>query len=457
MRDSHPMQPSVVYRFVSISAVVVAAIVGFAEIARPFLSATLTSAKVETVSASKPIPPYHWNLDDAGLPLLSLPDHIRGAVDLSITYSMDQFQFPLLQSLYYNERVGKYILMVIPKDEARAEFIDLVPGKVRHQFEAKGNSSLRLEDKGDAKLLTTGEGTVYTFAACGNGEFHCSHIRNRAGRVINLNYNHDASIETIVDMSGRTISFGYVKDYVSSITQTWGQDLVRRQIWEIENDGISTRPPVHFLPAGAEITKHMPTNALTPAYTPAMAASDSVLAATFGGPGAVAAGNGFEPVGLASQYPLYRGDLIADDGKIRRGHLSYAMHLYGSANGTRVTELYVPNGFTSHSSTPTLTDAAVTFYYPRLGNLTDVTLAVFHVANFQLSYEGGRVRIGNIGGPGGSIACYRHSHIEFYQGDTGLPSSASRPRLRLDPVTVFEATSDVASRSRTGSATRSSY
>ena len=97
------------------------------------------------MSASKPIPTYRWNLNDAGLPLLSLPDHIRGAVDLSITYSMDQFQFPLLQSLYYNERVGKYILMVIPKDEARAEFIDLVPGKVRHQFEAKGNSSLRLD------------------------------------------------------------------------------------------------------------------------------------------------------------------------------------------------------------------------------------------------------------------------------------------------------------------------
>ena len=244
---------------------------------------------------------------------------------------------------------------------------------------------------------------------------------------------------------------------MNSITQTWGPGSVKRQTWPIADDAIRTRPAVHFVPAGAEIAKHIPTNALTPAYTPAMAASDLMLAAIFGGPGAVAAAHSFEPVGLAKQYPLYRGDLLGDDGKMRRGHLSYAMHLYGSANGTGDTELYVPSGFISHSSTPTPTDAAVTFYYPRLGNFNDVTLAVFHVANFRLRSEGERVRIGNIGGPGGSITCYRHSHIEFYRGDTGLPSSASRPRLRIDPANVFETTSNIASRSRTGTGARSSY
>jgi hypothetical protein len=68
---------------------------------------------------------------------------------------------------------------------------------------------------------------------------------------------------------------------------------------------------------------------------------------------------------------------------------------------------------------------------------------VFHVANFQLSYEETRVRIGNIGGPGGSIACYRHSHLEFYHGDTGLPSAASRPGLRIDPNSVFATTPNI--------------
>jgi hypothetical protein len=133
---------------------------------------------------------------------------------------------------------------------------------------------------------------------------------------------------------------------------------------------------------------------------------------------------------------------MGDDGRIRRGHLSYAMHLYGSADGTAETEVYVPMGFISNSNEPTPTDAAVTFYYPKLGNLTDVTLAVFHVADFHLSYEGGRVCIGRIGGPGGSIGSYRHAHLEFYRGNTGLPLAASRVKLRIDPVTVFTSTTN---------------
>ncbi len=458
MRIIYPTTPFAAKHFFLISAIVVAAIIGFAQLSELLMAtgSTVVKAKGGSASASNSTLTYHWNVDDAALPLLDLPDHIRGAVDLSITYSMDQFQFPLLESLYFNQRLGKYILMVVSKDRARVEFVDLARVKGR-QFEAKGDLSLRLEDKGYAKLLTTGEGTVYTFATVGNEEFHCSQIRDRNGLVINLKYKNDASIDTIADASGRTISFGYEKDYLTSITQTWGPAAAKKQTWAIAEDEIRSRPAVKLTATGAEMVKHIPSNALTPAYTQEMADSDLKLAAIFGGPGAVAAANGFEPAGLASQYPIYRGDLIGDDGKIRRGHLSYAMHLYGNANGTGYTDLYVPSGFTSHSSTPTPTDAAVTFYYPRLGTLTDITLAVFHVANFQLSYEDGRVRIGNIGGHGGSIACYRHSHIEFYHGDTGLPSSASRQRLRIDPTSVFETKSELASRSRTAASTHGSY
>jgi hypothetical protein len=235
---------------------------------------------------------------------------------------------------------------------------------------------------------------------------------------------------------------------------------VKKQTWAVGNAVVGnavihSRPAIHVIPAGAEPAKRIPPNALTPTYTQAMVDSDLKLAAIFGGPGAVAAANSFEPVGLASQYPLYRGDILGDDGQTHRGHLSYAMHLYGSVDGTVDTDVYVPNGFTSHSSGPTPTDAAVTFYYPRLGNLTDVTLVVFHVANFQLSFEDGRVRIGNTGGPGGSIACYRHSHMEFYRGDTGLPSGVLRAGLRIDPNSVFETTANIAVLSTSRRADRS--
>jgi len=71
-----------------------------------------------------------------------------------------------------------------------------------------GNSSLRLEEKGDVKLLTTSEGTVYTFAPFLNGEFHCSRISSSNGGVINLNYRKDASIKTIVDVSAERSASG---------------------------------------------------------------------------------------------------------------------------------------------------------------------------------------------------------------------------------------------------------
>ncbi len=75
------------------------------------------------------------------------------------------------------------------------------------------------------------------------------------------------------------------------------------------------RTPVFGLP------KKMPRNALISAYTHEMAAADRLLAKIFGGPGAVAAANSFEPAGLSNQYPLYRGDILGDNGLILTGYL----------------------------------------------------------------------------------------------------------------------------------------
>src|SRR5258707_9802817 len=66
-------------------------------------------------AATESTPSYHWNLNDEARPLISLPDHLGGSLDFSLTYSLDQFEFPLFQSLYYNQRSGKYILMVMAK------------------------------------------------------------------------------------------------------------------------------------------------------------------------------------------------------------------------------------------------------------------------------------------------------------------------------------------------------
>lgn len=425
-----------------VSAVTLSAEVGSAAfVSRAALAGPGNSAATEPLAAKASISTYRWNLSDNALPLISLPDHIGGSLDLSLTYSLGQFEFPLFQTLYYNSRAGKYILLVIPKEDrsGRTTFIDLDRAGNGAQFVATGKSGLQLTDKGEVKLLTTKDGTVYTFASFSDGELHCSQITDRDGIVINFRYAPNASLETITDRSGRTIKFEYTQGYVSSITQTWKANSARlKQTWAIADEvRFAHRPTAYVAPSAVAMMKHVPSNAIKPTYTEAMVASDLELAAIFGGPTAVAGANGFEPARLGMQYPLYRGDQIGDDGRLLRGHLSFAMHLYGSSDGRGETAVYVPLGFTTHSKEPGRSDAAVTFYYPRLGNLTNVTLAVFHVANFGLCYEGERVRIGNIGGPGGSVASYRHSHLEFYRGNTGLPPLSARTYLRIDPATVF--------------------
>ncbi|HEV7681327.1 MAG TPA: hypothetical protein VGO68_04350 [Pyrinomonadaceae bacterium] len=414
------------------------------------IAANVTGVERVPLATQRSTSLYRWNLNDEGAPLVNLPDSIGGGLDQSLTYQMDQFEFPLFQSLYYNERARKYVLMVVQKDAVprgnvsepagrRAEFVELVKTRNGKDFTANGKLNLRLEDEGSLKVLTTSDGTVYTFKLLGDGELHCRQINDRLGEVINLDYTSESLLGSIHDDRGRTMTFNYTNDYVSSVAQTWSANSRRlRKTWAVA-DEVRFAHAVAAGPSRAALfgAKHLPTNAMRSSYSRAMAASDSLLAAIFGGPGAVAAANGFEPTGLGRQYPLYRGDLIADDGRVLRGHLSFAMHLYGSADGTGDTELYIPNGFTTHSNEPSPTDAVMTFYYPRLGKLTDVTLAVFHVRNFQLNYEGDRVHIGSIGGPGGSIGSYRHSHLEFYRGNTGLPSLAVRQQLRIDPATVF--------------------
>ncbi|HXM34254.1 MAG TPA: hypothetical protein VN920_03630 [Pyrinomonadaceae bacterium] len=393
---------------------------------------------------------YNWNLSDRQRPLLNLPDQLSPNIDFSLSYPMDQFAFPLSQSLYFNRRSDEYLLILIPKTGRRARLVDLVRNGRADTYSDRATGFL-LRDSRNIKTIRSGDGTEFTSARFADGEFRCSHVSDGRSPALTLTYANDHLLQRIVDSGGRTVRLNYQSGHVASITQTWSvNSALSTRTWTM-SEGKEAVRRAHgnsSQPTALRIVKRMPSNAATPNYTIEMAENDRALARIFGDPGAVAAANGFEPVALATQYPLYRGDLVGEDGRKLRGHLSYAMHLYGSADGTGDSALYVPAGFTSHTNAPTPTDAAVTFYYPRLGNLTDITLAVFHVANFGLRYEGGRVRIGNIGGPGGSSLPYKHSHIEFYRGNSGLPSSSVRPSLRIDPVRVFDLRSQVALKAR---------
>jgi len=400
------------------------------------------NAAVDPVEGSAP---YGWNLSEQQRPLLSLPDQVTPNIDLSLSYPMQQFLFPLFQSLYFNNHSGKYLLILIPRGGRRAELVDLVRNGKANTF-SDVTTGLQLFDRNDLKIIRSRDETEYTFLRFADGEFRCSRVNNGRGQELTLRHANDNLIHDIVDSAGRTIRLNYQRGRFDSITQTWSANAVRlTRTWSTaEGNDVRRAHAGYALPTLPRIAKSVPRNATTSTYTSEMAESDRVLAKIFGDAGAVAAANGFEPMALAGQYPLYRGDVVGDDGRILRGHLSYAMHLYGSADGTGDSAIYIPTGFTSHSDEVSPTDAAVTFYYPRLGNLANVTLAVFHVANFRISNEGARVSIGNIGGAGGSSSIYKHSHIEFYRGNTHLPSASARQNLRIDPATVFAAKSVLA-------------
>ena len=384
---------------------------------------------------------YTWNVDDQRSPLLGLPDaNLKPGLDRSITYPIAQFNFPLFQSLSYDEENGRYLLPSISRESKGVHFIGLEPTASKNTYSSTDGTNLKLIDNDSLKTVTAGDGTRYIFVRYPDGEFRCASIRDAGGASLNMLYAANGlMLHGVVDATGRTLTFNYASTGIESVTQTWmanSEGLTKT--WTVgDSDRLDTKYVKYSHVVGINSLKVLPNNAMVREYTAEMGASDKMLAQLFGGPRAVAGANGFEPAGLAGQYPLYRGDIVGDDGLVHRGHLSYAMHLYGSADGRGDSSLYVPAGFTSRSAQPSPTDGVVTFYYPRLGNLSDVTLAVFHIADFQISVEGERVRIGNIGGPGGGTSAYKHSHIEFYRGNAGLPALSARPGLRIDPSTVF--------------------
>ncbi len=387
-------------------------------------------------------PGFRWNVSNKALPLLGIPNsHLTPGLDQTLSYPLANFNFPIFQALNYDDEHARYLLPSLSKETKGVHFIEFMPNESKHTYTSIDGTNIQLIDNDNMKVVRIADGTRYVFVRYPDGEFRCSSIKDSSGASLSLLYTANGLLlHGVVDSSGRTITFNYASDGIKSVTQTWMANLEGlTKTWTVgEQPEIPVKPDLKYSHAvGSAFTKTLPNNAVVREYTTAMAASDKTLAGIFGGPNAVAGANGFEPAGLAATYPFYRGDIIGDDGIERRGHLSYAMHLYGSPDGTGDSPVYVPAGFTQHSSEPSPVDAAVIFYYPRLGSLTDVTLAVFHVADFQLSSEGERVRIGRLGGPGGSSASYKHSHIEFYRGNTGLPTVSARPSLRIDPTTVF--------------------
>jgi len=71
--------------------------------------------------------------------------------------------------------------------------------------------------------VRTTDGTQYLFyPSGGNGNYHCTQIKDRNGNFITINYNGLGRPSTVIDTLGRTVNFNYdLQNYLASISQTW--------------------------------------------------------------------------------------------------------------------------------------------------------------------------------------------------------------------------------------------
>ena len=120
-------------------------------------------------------------------------------------------------------------------------------------------------------------------------------------------------------------------------------------------------------------------------------------------------------------------------------HLYNFPHLSGNLAGTATTNVYIPSNYNRNSITkPTKDDNIVTAYYKNFGTEKNVTLAIFHVADFGVRSVANRTRIGTTGGLGGnSNGVNIHSHFELWRGRGYQPPGASRDRARIPFTPVF--------------------
>jgi len=171
------------------------------------------------------------------------------------------------------------------------------------------------------------------------------------------------------------------------------------------------------------------------------------LADIFGGPGAI----------MRTRYDsdgIYRGEdpvaALGAVGRVARNgmptdydpiwdaeHLYNSPHLSGNLAGTSNTDIYVPGNYQGQPTRPSPTAGVVLINYAQLGDLSNVTLAIYHVGNFGVQrMPDGRVRIGNTGGPGGSDAGNFHSHFEIWNGrHRDVVDGAERFARRVYPFT----------------------
>ncbi|HEX8001055.1 MAG TPA: S8 family peptidase, partial [Pyrinomonadaceae bacterium] len=130
-----------------------------------------------------------------------------------------QLGFPTLEPQYMDadENYTSYLL-VLPSGSR----IQLKPTGTANVFESSDSSYIQLTANGTntGGTARTADGTQYKFVMQADARMHCTQIKDRNGNFITINYNPNTSqLSSVIDTLGRTISFHYTNNLLSSITQ----------------------------------------------------------------------------------------------------------------------------------------------------------------------------------------------------------------------------------------------
>src|SRR2546426_7148483 len=98
---------------------------------------------------------------------------------------MDHFGFPIFQSLYYNDRQGKYILLLMPRTGTGIDFVELRRTREPGTYASDAGLDIQLLDNSNnnVKTIRTSDATQYTFARFADGELRCTRIKNRESSI----------------------------------------------------------------------------------------------------------------------------------------------------------------------------------------------------------------------------------------------------------------------------------
>ena len=133
-----------------------------------------------------------------------------------------QFDFPIFKSLEFDE--GRYLLPAVLRRDRKLVFIEF--SRLGRSNVYSSREGLELIDQGNLKIIHAANGARFLFVKYPDGNLRCATIKENTGIILNLIYTANGlALHSVVDSSGRSLTFNYGDEGIQSLTQTWIANL----------------------------------------------------------------------------------------------------------------------------------------------------------------------------------------------------------------------------------------